>query len=302
MKPFKIIKDKKKKFIVFNKNISIGLIGSDKNKSLKKIITSKNFECEIFNKIKDKNIKTFFKKIDILISYDNRHIFSEKNIKNFKYQILNIHGAPLPNFAGRGVYSNMILLNSSLIGSTLHVVTNRIDLGEILMFSQKVKLNNSSLPISYIKNVEKLSLSLLIKFLDLIKKDKKFELYPQNENLRFFSKKYISSIDGEIDWNWKGSEIVKFIKAFSNPYDYAFTYLKNKKNKKNKKIFIKNGKFKKTLSHPFLIGKIFQYNSQNKSIKVFTNDGFLTIKSKDLVINNKKTSLSSLEGNYFIKE
>ena len=109
-------------------------------------------------------------------------------------------------------------------------------------------------------------------------------------------------IFGEIDWNWKGSEIVKFIKAFSNPYDYAFTYLKNKKNKKNKKIFIKNGKFKKTLSHPFLIGKIFQYNSQNKSIKVFTNDGFLTIKSKDLVINNKKTSLSSLEGNYFIKE
>ena len=58
MKPFKLIKNRKNKYIVFNKNICIGLIGSKKNNILKKIIKSQNFECRIFDQNKDGRIGT----------------------------------------------------------------------------------------------------------------------------------------------------------------------------------------------------------------------------------------------------
>ncbi len=297
MKPFKLIKNRKNKYIVFNKNICIGLIGSKKNNILKKIIKSQNFECRIFDQNKDKNIKLFFKKIDILISYDNHYIFSQENIKNFKYQILNIHGSLLPRFAGRGTYSNMILLNNNIVGSTLHVVTQRIDLGEIIMFSRKMRIDKKSFPINYVKMTERLSSNLIRKFLNKIKNKSKIELFPQNENLRIFSRKYISSVNGEIDWNWKGSEIEKFVRAFSYPYKGAYTFINKKK---NKKIFIKKIKYTKKISHPFLIGKIFQYDSDKKVIKIFVRDGFVSINLNDIVINKNKTFLNGLEGKYFI--
>ena len=79
MKPFKIINNKKK-FIIFNKKLNIGLIGSSKNNTLKNLILSHNFKCTIFNRRKFENLNSFFKTIDILISYDNHYIFSQKRI------------------------------------------------------------------------------------------------------------------------------------------------------------------------------------------------------------------------------
>lgn len=296
MKPFKIINNKKK-LIIFNQKINIGLIGSDKNNELKDIILSQNFKCTIFDKKKFKNLNSFFKLIDILISYDNRYIFSKEDLKNFKYQILNIHGSILPKFAGRGTYSNMILLNNRLVGATLHIVTNRIDLGEIIMLSEKTKVKKKPFPYDYIKINEKLSKSLLKKFLIKIKKNFKFELFTQNQNLRFFSKKYISNINGEIDWSWKGIELEKFVRAFSRPYKGAFTFLENSK----RKIFIKKITFTKSVFHPYLIGKIFQYNSKSNIIKIFVIDGFISINLEDITISKKKNFLYKLEGKYFVK-
>ena len=195
------------------------------------MILSHNFECTIFNRKKFENLNSFFKTIDILISYDNHYIFSNNELKNFKYQILNIHGSILPKFSGRGTYSNMILLNNRSVGATLHIVTNRIDLGEIIMFSKKSKVKKKPFPNDYIKLNERLTINLLKNFLFKIKKNFKFELLPQNQNLRLFSKKYISNINGEIDWNWKGIELEKFIRAFSRPYKGAFTYLQDTKKK-----------------------------------------------------------------------
>lgn len=297
MKPFKLITSNKKKYILFKPNLNIGLIGSNKNKKLKNLILSKNLKCEIFNQKKFKNISDFFKLIDILISYDNRYIFTKKDLNNFKYQILNIHGSTLPKFAGRGTYSNMILLNNRLIGSTLHVVTNRIDFGDIIMFSKKTKIKKKSFPIDYIEKTEKLSVLMLEQFLNKIKKNLKFELLPQNQNLRFFSKKYISNINGEIDWSWKGSELEKYVRSFSTPYKGAFTFLENSK----KKIFIKQIKYTKSLSHPFLIGKVFQYNSKKKIIKICVIDGYVTIHLDHISISKNKNFLFKLEGKYFNK-
>lgn len=296
MKPFKII-NKKKKLIVFNPKINFGLIGSSKNNELKNIILSQNFKCTIFNKKKFKNLNSFFKFIDILISYDNRYIFSKEDLKNFKYQILNIHGSILPKYAGRGTYSNMILLNNRSVGATLHIVTKRIDLGDIIMLSKKAKVKKKPFPFDYIKINEKLSKSLLKKFLIKIKKNFKFELFPQNQNLRFFSKKYISNINGEIDWGWTGNEIEKFIRAFSNPYKGAFTFIENSK----RKIFIKKITFVKSVSHPYLIGKIFQYNAKSNTIKICVIDGFISINLEDVKINKNKNFLHKLEGKYFVK-
>ena len=298
MKPFKIIKKNKIKNIIFNKDLCFGLIGSNKNIILSEIVKKKKFNCKIFNKKKHKNIETFFKEIDILISYDNHFIFPKENIDNFKYQILNIHGSLLPNFAGRGTYSNMILLDNSMIGSTLHIVGKRVDFGEILMHSQKLNTNKNALPNTYLKKTEKLSFMLLKEFLVKIKNNYTFELFSQNENLRFFSKKYISSFHGEIDWNWRGNEIVKFVRAFSKPYRGSFSYLNNSK----KKIHIKKLKYTKAKSHPFLIGKIFQYNSLTNKIKICVIDGFVEIDINDLSINKNKSFLDKLEGKYFIKK
>ena len=119
-----------------SENVYKRQIGSSKNNELKNIILSQNFKCTIFNKKKFKNLNSFFKFIDILISYDNRYIFSKEDLKNFKYQILNIHGSILPKYAGRGTYSNMILLNKRSVAYFAYC-NEKDRSGEIIMLSKK---------------------------------------------------------------------------------------------------------------------------------------------------------------------
>ena len=64
-------------------------------------------------------------------------------------------------------------------------------------------------------------------------------------------------------------------------------------------IILNKIKYTKKISHPFLIGKIFQYDSDKKVIKIFVRDGFVSINLNDIVINKNKTFLNGLEGKYF---
>ena len=68
-----------------------------------------------------------------------------------------------------------------------------------------------------------------------------------------------------------------------------------------KKYLLKKITFVKSVSHPYLIGKIFQYNAKLNTIKICVIDGFISINLEDITINKNKNFLHKLEGKYFVK-
>ena len=58
-----------------------------------------------------------------------------------------------------------------------------------------------------------------------MKFQKKFKSKLQNNSQSMYSR-LNSDRDGKICWDWKADDIVLFIKAFSKPFNGAFSYLK----------------------------------------------------------------------------
>ena len=81
--------------------------------------------------------------------------------------------------------------------------------------------------------------------------------------------------DGKIDWSWSVKDVVLFIKAFSYPFNGAFSFV----NKNKIKIFDANFSTKKKF-HPFQNGLIFRENKYE--IFVAHNSGYITLKKKNL--------------------
>ena len=124
------------------------------------------------------------------------------------------------------------------------------------MKSKKIIIPASKkLPIEHLSIIRKAEKSFLENFLiDCINK-KKFSKIEQRNSDSFYWPRLNSDTDGLINWNWHADEIVNFIKAFSKPYNGAFTFLKGKKIRlfNAEKIKLKE-KF-----HPFQNGIIFRH-------------------------------------------
>jgi methionyl-tRNA formyltransferase len=82
----------------------------------------------------------------------------------------------------------------------------------------------------------------------------------------------ITETNGAIDWTINGDFIEKTIRAFSDPYPGAFTYIKDTK------ILIMESYFEKNNHnmHPLMCGKIIKH-IEDGSIKVVVKDGYLYV-------------------------
>jgi len=81
-------------------------------------------------------------KIDLICLAGFMKILSEKFIKKFKKPILNIHPSLLPKYKGLNTHERVLKNNEKYSGSTVHLVTPKLDSGKIVL-QKKIKVSKS---------------------------------------------------------------------------------------------------------------------------------------------------------------
>ena len=86
----------------------------------------KNFERNSLNEIKKRKIK-------FICLAGFMKIFSKNFIKNFGYQIINIHPSLLPKFKGLNTHKRVLKSKEKYSGCTVHYVSPELDSGKIIL-------------------------------------------------------------------------------------------------------------------------------------------------------------------------
>jgi len=224
----KINKKINKKFqellkIHFNKRIEAEkkFFGNKNKFKYNNIIKNISINRKNFNK----NIKLLLKNesAEVLITYGcgkiSNEILKNKKIKNF----LNIHGGLSPWF--KGSITNFwpsYLLRPQYTGMTLHILTPRIDAGDILLQSSSKLYKNDG--------IHDLSCRVIKNFCNLLKKKLK------RTNFKLRVKGVKQSFQGKIwtksDWSYANLELI--YNKFNDKINYFC--LKNKLNKFKPKL------------------------------------------------------------------
>jgi methionyl-tRNA formyltransferase len=162
---------------------------------------------------------------DFIISVQYHLILQKKHIQKAKKQAINLHMAPLPDYRGCNQFSFAILDEAKEFGTTLHVLDEGIDSGDILFedrFPIPAQIRVKDLyDLTYQKSVDlfKRRISRLL--------EGKYTPIPQKNLLsqrktHFHLRREMDDIK-QIDLNWPRQKIEKYVRAsyfppFSPPY------------------------------------------------------------------------------------
>ena len=117
------------KLIISNKSNAKGLQYAKKSKIKFFINSYKNIKTAESMILK----KLSYYKIDIICLAGFMKILSKNFIKKFKKPILNIHPSLLPKYKGLDTHSRVLKNNEKFSGSTVHLVTHKLDSGKIIL-------------------------------------------------------------------------------------------------------------------------------------------------------------------------
>ena len=108
-------------------------------------------------------------------------------------------------------------------------------------------------PLDFLMETNILFNKLLNDFLVNVSKNKPLKTIEQNNFDSSYLPRLYSEVNGAINWYLKGKEIERFIRAFSEPYSGAFTFVGKKK------IYIYDAEFRNTKikNHPFMSGYVW---------------------------------------------
>tara|TARA_Y100001970_G_C14160391_1_gene818175 strand:- start:135 stop:1148 length:1014 start_codon:yes stop_codon:yes gene_type:complete len=219
------------------------------------------------------------------IGFGETWSFEKKIINQFNGYLLDYMGIPLPRYRGGAHFTWMIMQNEKNNGACLQLINEDMiqgifDSGEILVEIKFKNYSNWNIN-DYFKKQTTIAIKLIFKFLKTInKKDIKGKKI--NENYSFYLPRLNTKINGWINWySWNTLEILRFIKAFGDPYDGASSMINKKR------IFIKNANLvKKSSFHPFQNGLICNIN--NKTYDVITKNGIINL---EIIFEKKPTKL-----------
>ncbi len=107
-------------------------------------------------------------KIDLICLAGFMKILTKKFIKKFSKPILNIHPSLLPKYKGLNTHYRVLRNNEHFSGSTVHLVTSKLDSGKIIL-QKKIRVskyeNENTLKRKILKIEHKIYAKAIIKFL-----------------------------------------------------------------------------------------------------------------------------------------
>jgi len=124
------------KLVVSNNPKAEGLIYAKRSKIKKYITNFKNINVSEKKLLK----KLFNLKINLICLAGFMKILSRNFIKKFKKPILNIHPSLLPKYKGLNTHKKIIKNKEKYSGSTVHLVTAKLDSGKIIL-QKRIKVS-----------------------------------------------------------------------------------------------------------------------------------------------------------------
>jgi methionyl-tRNA formyltransferase len=223
---------------LYNKGIEVVLIATSKH-SPEYSVTEEDFEnlaenigAEFINDIKINSIDNINRisklKPDIGISVNWQGLISDEVIDIFPHGLLNCHAGDLPRYRGNAVANWAILNGEKEITVTIHKMDKGLDTGDIVLQKRipvysDTKIGDamisfeSMVPMMFYDSVIGLCSGEIVPIMQDTDPNNALRCYPRIPS------------DSFIDWNQDAENINNLIRASSEPYSGAYTYLNRKK-------------------------------------------------------------------------
>lgn len=188
----------------------------------------------------------------LVMSLGSPWIIRRDLIDLYEGRIINTHGAPLPEWRGGGGFSWRIMAGDRRGASCFHLVTEGLDDGPIIQLRPYEFPAHCRKPCDYIRHALEVEREAVVDLLDAIHEGRELAIARQEEAAATYFPRLSTDLQGYIDWCWPGSDIERFILAFSNPYDGASTFIGEQR------VHLLDAKFSPTDTrwHPFMHGLI----------------------------------------------
>jgi len=243
-------------------------------KSPVKITAEKN-NIPIFQPLKLReeieNIRKLHPDLIIVAAYGK--IIPQEILDIPKFKCINIHPSLLPKYRGASPLQNTLLNGEKETGTTIMLMAQEVDAGDILAQEKTKILPEERLP-EFSQRMSNLSAKLLIKILpDWV--NGKINPQKQDDSKATFCQ-MLDKKDGQINWNESAQEIFNRYRAFY-PWPGIFTFWKEKRLRLTEIELSKKDYSDKK------IGEIFQ-----KIDNVYIQTGKGALKLKRIQLEGKK--------------
>ena len=203
------------------------------NKKFGQFLSEKNIDYQITDDINNRNTwnqNEMAGENSIALCFGPVWIFDEEIIKSFGHGMFNINQIPVPQYLG-GAHFTWQLMNDNYEGGCFfQKITNQLDRGPLLDWRKFNISNNALNPSDYFTVNLKEGKKFITELAKKIKMGENFYITPYNQvnDNRLYFPRLKTDIQGFIDWNWSGREVVRFCASFDKPYDGARTYINEK--------------------------------------------------------------------------
>ncbi|KHT42383.1 bifunctional UDP-4-amino-4-deoxy-L-arabinose formyltransferase/UDP-glucuronic acid oxidase ArnA [Pectobacterium brasiliense] len=163
---------------------------------------------------------------DVIFSFYYRTLLSDDILQLPSFGAFNLHGSLLPRYRGRAPVNWVLVNGETQTGVTLHKMVSRADAGDIVAQSV-VAIDEEDTALTLHGKCRTAAAALLAQQLPLIR-SREITLTPQDDSrASYFGRR--TAADGLIDWQKSAHEINNLIRAVTEPYPGAFTFLGERK-------------------------------------------------------------------------
>ena len=159
---------------------------------------------------------------EVIFSFYYRHLLGRDILMIPQAGSFNLHGSLLPAYRGRCPVNWVLVNGERRTGVTLHHMTEAADAGDIVGQKEVLIGFEDTARTLYQKLCPKAE-ELLREVLPLIKKGIAPRTPQDLKKGSYYGGR--KPEDGKIDWNWPATRIYNLIRAVTEPYPGAFTFL-----------------------------------------------------------------------------
>lgn len=163
---------------------------------------------------------------DVIFSFYYRHMLSDEILLLAPLGGFNLHGSLLPRYRGRAPVNWALVNGETETGATLHKMVKRPDAGDIVG-QQKVAIADNDTALTLHKKVLEAAQAVLKEQLPKLKNGTATFTKQDESQASYFGRR--TAADGEILWHKSAKEINNLVRAVTEPYPGAFSYLGQRK-------------------------------------------------------------------------
>ncbi|WP_435955704.1 bifunctional UDP-4-amino-4-deoxy-L-arabinose formyltransferase/UDP-glucuronic acid oxidase ArnA [Dryocola sp. BD626] len=159
---------------------------------------------------------------EVIFSFYYRNLLCDEILSSATVGAFNLHGSLLPKYRGRAPLNWVLVNGETETGVTLHRMVARADAGAIVA-QQRVEITPEETALTLHHKQREAATTLLRDILPIIKTGD----FPQHEQDisqgSYFGRR--TPQDGRIDWSNSATEINNLIRAVTDPWPGAFSYV-----------------------------------------------------------------------------